>query len=102
MTRSHRGMVTLSCAALLVLGLSGIVLIARPSADATVRARSEDVLLISSPKALKRMSLGYSGVVADLYWTRAVQYFGRAHAEGGNGYKLLSPILSIATELDAN
>ena len=29
-----------------------------------------------SPKAVKRLSLGYDGLLADIYWTRAVQYFG--------------------------
>lgn len=100
MTRSHRNRINFACAALLVLGLGGTVLIARATADETSQADVSDVLLISSPKALKCMSVGYSGLVADIYWTRAVQYFGRAHAEGASGYKLLSPILTIATELD--
>jgi len=46
------------------------------------------------------MSLGYSGLVGDIYWTRAVQYFGRLHAEEAKGYELLGPMLTIATELD--
>lgn len=99
MTRSHRSIVAFSCAVLIVLGLSGTVMIARVSAAQSTKI-DEDVLLISSPTVLKRMSLGYSGVIADLYWTRAVQYFGRAHSERGSGYKLLSPILTITTELD--
>jgi tetratricopeptide (TPR) repeat protein len=99
MTRSHRSLVTFACAALMVLGLTGTVLIARASAGEITQSNDE-VLLISSPTLLKRMSLGYSGVIADLYWTRAVQYFGRTHADRGSGYKLLSPILTITTELD--
>lgn len=100
MRRSHRSMINFACAALLVLGLGGTVLIARATAGEASEADSSDVLLISSPQAVKRMSLGYSGVVADIYWTRAVQYFGRSHAQGGSGYKLLGPILTIVTELD--
>lgn len=100
MMRSHRSIINFACAALLVLGLSGTVLIARATAGESSDASSNEVLLVSSPQAVKRMSLGYSGIVADIYWTRAVQYFGRSHAQGGSGYKLLGPILTIATELD--
>ena len=35
-----------------------------------------EVLYIPSPTVVKRMSLGYSGLLADIYWTRVVQYFG--------------------------
>ena len=28
------------------------------------------------------MSLGYDGLLADIYWTRAVQYFGGKHHDG--------------------
>ena len=35
--------------------------------------------LYRSPRVLRRMSLGYTGLLADIYWTRAVQYFGEQH-----------------------
>ena len=60
----------------------------------------EDVLFIPSGHALKRMSLGYDGLLADIYWTRAVQYFGTKHHEKAARYELLSPLLNITTELD--
>lgn len=63
-------------------------------------AAAEDVLYISSPTAVKRLSLGYSGFMADIYWTRAVQYFGGKHYLGATEYKLLGPLLEIATTLD--
>jgi len=63
-------------------------------------ATLEEVLYISSPKALKRMSLGYDGLLADLYWTRAVQYFGGRHHAGAKDYNLLGPLLEITTTLD--
>ncbi|MGC2060261.1 MAG: hypothetical protein WA653_18495, partial [Candidatus Sulfotelmatobacter sp.] len=43
------------------------------------RGTLEDVLYLNSPKVLKRISLGYDGLLADIYWTRAVQYFGGRH-----------------------
>jgi hypothetical protein len=58
------------------------------------------VLYISSPKLLKRLSLGYEGLLADVYWTRAVQYFGGKHHVGADQYALLAPLLEITTALD--
>ena len=63
-------------------------------------ASLEEVLYISSPKALKKMSLGYDGLLADIYWTRAVQYFGGKHHEGAHHFDLLAPLLEITTTLD--
>jgi len=63
-------------------------------------AHLQDVLYIPSAKALKRMSLGYDGLLADIYWTRAVQYFGWKHKHKSREYPLLYPLLEITTELD--
>jgi hypothetical protein len=62
--------------------------------------RHEDVLYIPSAKVLKRMSLGYTGLAADIYWTRTVQYFGWKHKQHDMEYNLLYPLLYITTELD--
>jgi hypothetical protein len=68
----------------------------------TLRASAtlEEVLYIPSPTALKRMSLGYHGLLADIYWTRVVQYFGRKHYAHSMQYRLLKPLLDITTTLD--
>ena len=63
-------------------------------------ATLEEVLFITSPTALKHLSLGYDGLLANIYWTRAVQYFGSKHYEGAQKYDLLAPLLNIATALD--
>ena len=60
----------------------------------------QEVLYIPSPKVLKRLSLGYDGLLADVYWTRAVQYFGSRHHAGARHYALLAPLLEITTGLD--
>jgi len=60
----------------------------------------EDVLFISSPEFVKRASLGYSGLLADIYWMRVVQYFGSKHLRDSMQYKALGPLLDIATTLD--
>jgi hypothetical protein len=66
------------------------------------QATLEDVLYIPSGKVLKRLSLGYSGVLADIYWTRAVQYYGRKLEQNEETvrYDLLYPLLDITTDLD--
>src|SRR5260370_27570479 len=63
-------------------------------------ATLENVIYVSSPNLLKRLSLGYDGLLADVYWTRAVQYYGGKHHEGGGRYELLWPLLNITTQLD--
>src|SRR5258708_12840213 len=89
--------------ALLLLGvcLGGSVLMLR--AVDQVRGKQatlEDIICIRSSKALKRLSLGYSGLLADIYWTRAVQYFGTKHQRDEVRYDLLYPLLDITTDLD--
>ncbi len=80
--------------------LVGSVAVLRRVDQLRPRATLEDVLYLSSPKVLKRISLGYDGLLADIYWTRAVQYFGGRHHDSAQSYNLLYPLLSIATHLD--
>lgn len=63
-----------------------------------VEAQQE--LLLRSPSALKKMSLGYDSLLADIYWTRAVQYYGARFATKGATFGLLWPLLDITTTLD--
>ncbi|HEY2498973.1 MAG TPA: hypothetical protein VGK24_18060 [Candidatus Angelobacter sp.] len=65
-------------------------------------ATLEEVLYLPSGKTVKRLSLGYSGLLADIYWTRAVQYFGSKHLKHSTQYNLLYPLLDITTDLDPN
>src|SRR6266700_5640390 len=62
-------------------------------------ATLEEVLYLPSGKTVKRLSLGYHSLLADIYWTRAVQYFGGRHGQSTR-YDLLYPLLDIATDLD--
>lgn len=63
-------------------------------------AAIQEVLYIPSADTVRRLSLGYSGLMADIYWTRVVQYFGGKHHERSMQYKLLKPLLDITTTLD--
>ena len=98
MTYRHRTIVVATTALVVSLGASLLVLrgIDRERPQATL----DEVLFISSPEVLKRASLGYSGLMADIYWTRAVQYFGSEHHADATQYKLLAPLLEITTHLD--
>src|ERR1051326_154741 len=64
------------------------------------QAPLEEVLYLPSGKTVKRLSLGYSSLLADIYWTRAVQYFGAHHIKHAERYDLLAPLLDITTDLD--
>jgi hypothetical protein len=63
-------------------------------------ARIEEVLYVSSPDFVRRISLGYTGLAANIYWTRAVQYFGRKHIIQATRFDLLDPLLRLTTALD--
>lgn len=64
------------------------------------QATLDEVLYLPSGKTVKRLSLGYSSLMADIYWTRAVQYFGSRHIVNSGRYELLYPLLDITTDLD--
>jgi tetratricopeptide (TPR) repeat protein len=92
--------VTIVASLLLIACLMTSVLILRQIDRLRTGSALQEVLLIPSPKALKRISLGYDGLLADIYWTRAVQYFGSKHHEGAQQFQLLGPLLEITTGLD--
>jgi len=98
MTGSRR--VTIVFSLLLTVSLAGSVFLLHRLDQVRSNATLEEVLYISSPQALKRLSLGYSGLLADIYWTRAVQYFGSKHHDGARRFDLLAPLLEITTTLD--
>jgi hypothetical protein len=61
----------------------------------------DDVVVRSGPM-LKIMSLEYAPLMADLYWTRVVQYYGNKQQQGESRIELLWPLLDVTTTLDAN
>ena len=93
-------LVTAICGVTLIAALASAVVTVRALERQRLRSQSDEVLYVSSPKLLKQMSLGYDGLLADIYWTRAVQYFGRRHNADELGYRLLGPILKITSVLD--
>jgi hypothetical protein len=98
MTRATR--IDVSCALLLAMLMSCSVLLVQQVDRVRSDAQLEEVLYIPSPKVIKRLSLGYSGLLADIYWTRAVQYFGSKHKAKAKQYRILEPLLDATTTLD--
>lgn len=70
--------------------------------DASTRAlaSAEEHLLLRSGRTAQKLSLGYDSLLADVYWTRAVQYYGSRVGVPGAKFDLLWPLLDVATTLD--
>ncbi len=96
----RRRRITAVAAVLLVASGGASVALLRAVDRLRTKATLEETLYVSSPTLLKRMSLGYNGLLADIYWTRAVQYFGTQHHNNDADYHLLYPLLNITTKLD--
>ncbi len=87
----------------LPLGFAGIWKL-QHGIDAQREALSQerDDVLLRSGKLVKLMSLEYAPLLADIYWTRVVQYYGNKHVRGQANLELLWPLLDITTTLDPN
>lgn len=97
---NHARQVTLAASLLLGACLLGSAFSLSRVDQLRTDPASEDLLFFRSPKLLQRLSLGYDGLLADVYWTRAVQYFGARHAAHASHYRQLAPLLAITTTLD--
>jgi tetratricopeptide (TPR) repeat protein len=82
--------------------LLGAVTLLQVRIDAQTRseAKQKEELLVTSGPLLKKLSLGYAPLLADIYWTRAVQYYGSRLGRPNVTFDLLSPLLNIAVTLD--
>jgi tetratricopeptide (TPR) repeat protein len=61
---------------------------------------TKETLYLASGNVLKKLSLGHHGLLADIYWMRAVQYYGGKRLKNENTFELLQPLLEITTTLD--
>jgi hypothetical protein len=97
---NRRTTILLSC--LLAASLAGSIFVLGRIQTSYTLSPMEDVLFLPSAQFVKRASLGYSGLLADIYWMRAVQYFGGKFHKDSMEYKALQPLLEITTTLDPN
>jgi tetratricopeptide (TPR) repeat protein len=95
-----RQKVTMVASACLILSLAASAFVLDRTDRLRPQATLDEVLFLSSPTVIKRASLGYDGLLACIYWTRAVQYFGYRHHSFAASYNLLAPLLEITTHLD--
>jgi hypothetical protein len=66
----------------------------------SVMGTEQDLLALRSGNMVKALSLEYAPLMAAIYWTRVVQYFGEKHRLHQTNLELLWPLLDITTTLD--
>jgi len=88
---------------LLPLGFTGVwQLQQRIDGHRSALHQERDEMVLRSGKLVRAMSLEYAPLMADIYWTRVVQYYGDKHARHDPNFELLWPLLDLTTTLDPN
>jgi tetratricopeptide (TPR) repeat protein len=66
------------------------------------RVEREPVLWLQSPDVARRLAIGFDAVLADVYWLRAVQFYGdtKLSPSEKKNYDRLYPLLDMTTGLD--
>ena len=69
---------------------------------ATPEGVSPNLLYVRSPQALRRATLSFQAIMADVYWIRAVQHYGgtKLSDDPNKQYDVLYPLLDLTTSLD--
>jgi tetratricopeptide (TPR) repeat protein len=96
----HRTRTSVIALLVLAVGLGGTIAASRLLYRMHDQLALQEVLYLPSAKTVKAISFGYTGLMADVYWTRAVQYYGRKQLADSTAYQLLPPLLDITTTLD--
>jgi tetratricopeptide (TPR) repeat protein len=106
------GKVDRRCAAIIIVGLICVFFLARriDSHKSIPDSANEQEETYLGPDTVKRISLGFNGLMADWYWMRSLQYVGRKIINapksipidnlGQLNLKLLAPLLDATTTLD--
>ncbi|HKY30605.1 MAG TPA: hypothetical protein VJM12_21920 [Pyrinomonadaceae bacterium] len=95
-----------------VIGLAAVVGLSRwlDSKKPAGQAKLQEDVLYLNPTSVKRLSLAFNGIVADVYWMRSLQYVGNSILSlppdstvnhlSQLDLKLLAPMLDTAVTLD--
>lgn len=89
--------------AALIIGCVVALVPLRRSIDrqlSSAQSQREELTFLPSEARFSHLAGGYSGLLADLYWTRAVQYYGSHRLAHAREFALLGPLLDITTSLD--
>jgi tetratricopeptide (TPR) repeat protein len=97
---TSRQRTTAVAVACLTVSMAACILLLHRIDEIRPRATIEDALYVNSPGIVRRASLGFNGLMACIYWTRTVQYFGHRHYLRARTYNELAPLLEITTALD--
>jgi len=98
-----RSNIRLAVALAVLVAVSVALQMARDGRYAPPGENAEDVLYVRSPEAMRRLSLSFTALAADLDWIRAVQHYGGDHGAPVTDtpkYLLLYPLLDRTTTLD--
>jgi len=98
--QSHTRSLRFALLAIPVLFLAIVWLQTRIDVETRTIAQEKEELLVRSAPLLKKLSLGYESLLADIYWTRVVQYYGNKVVLPDQKFELLWPLLDITTTLD--
>ena len=96
-------MVIRSVAVAVLLAAVVALQVLREGLEARATPREAAALLyVRSPEAARRLALSYSSLVADVYWIRALQHYGRSRLaqDPAEQYELLFQLLDMTTSLD--
>jgi tetratricopeptide (TPR) repeat protein len=95
--------IAILCLLVLPAGFAGIWRL-QHSIDGQLTALNEeqDEVLLRSGKMIKLLSLEYAPLMADIYWTRVVQYYGSKGERREQNLEGLWPLLDLSTTLDPN
>src|ERR1039458_2546524 len=87
---------------IVVGGIGGLYLLQRQidSRFGPTHGQHEELMFLPSECRLPRIVGGYSGLLAAVYWTRAVQYYGRHRLAHAREFALLGTLLDMATDFD--
>src|SRR3954462_4160579 len=96
----NRDRTTRTAAFILVITLAASGWLAWRIDQARTQRPPDELLYLQTPRAVKIMSLGYTGLAACIYWTRAVQYFGEKNVAKAKRFDLLPKLLDLTVSLD--
>ena len=101
MTRMHGGRVVAWVGVAVAVGVAAVTLDARDRWYP--RAPSEERLLyLTNGRVADRLSLSFDAVMADVYWIRTIQHYGRERktSRPGERFALLYTLIDLTTSLD--
>lgn len=86
---------------LVVVGFAGVYSLQK-QIDPRLRSlhQESDELIFQSGRLVRTLSLEYQALLADIYWTRVIQYYGEKQKTHDPNLELLEPLLNLTVELD--